>query len=311
MGRRLYTLTGSGAGVGSGIWSGETGHLAGLGDCGWASVDIGGVPVRWRRSYLRLLLPDGCISEQPPSGAELIAELRARPEQLCVNPDTKAKHNYRRRREQRNQPDLAPATDAAAAAASQESAPLLNLVADASCVVVLFDTERRGQLINEMAATAMVRTRPGESSNDNDSRWVIPTGDLGRFSAKSDSFIRFSEVCNLIDWLSCLSEAVRDAANGAAPQLVMLAHGGPGSDWPALAGLLAACGLSLPPSVVALGCSRLLLVGEKEEELGVYWSMTNVYKARFGGSIKDQHTAVGDVRCVHARCGSAAPNREQ
>ena len=89
------------------------------------------------------------------------------------------------------------------------------------------------------------------------------------------------------------------------PKLVMLAHGGTKSDWPALTGLLVACGLSLAPCVDALGCSRHLFVAEKADELGAFWGMKHVFMARFGEKIKNAHTAIGDVRCA-LRCLSCA-----
>ena len=283
----VYTLTGGGPGVGRRAMSGGEARIAQLCARGWVVLECvlacGAVQrVSWRRSHLRRRLPYGTLCAAPPSREELAAELRA------------AQQPQRHESSSAPAPARAASPSAASLAPPPPPPPQLKLAADTRCVVVLFDTERYGYLIHDMAATALVRVQTGR-----DSAWVVPAGALGRFSAKAAACVGADDAVRLIDWLMALSEAVRAGASGAPPDIVMLAHGGPGSDWPPLTALLMACGLSLPRCVAGLGCSRHLFVAEKERSIGGYWGMKNLFAVRFGGkSIEAAHTAVGDVRCA-------------
>ena len=126
-------------------------------------------------------------------------------------------------------------------------------------------------------------------------------GQLSLHVANGDEFP--AAVRKLNDWLQ--AQALMDcggAASAAAgactpPPLYMLAHNGHRCDWPVLTASLAARGMALPECVTLLACSRNLFVDGMGHVLGRYWSMTNVFAARFdGASIPQQHTARGDVR---------------
>ncbi len=243
---------------------------------GWVQLQIGfgatAALVCWRRTHLRRRLPDGGEAANPPTGEQLLAELHS---PTCNDV----------------------ASGAAAAAPQPPRAGELQIAADSCCVVVLLDTERYEPLIHDLAATALVRVQtPGGAPGD--SHWVVPAGALGRYSAKAERCLSFDHVEGLVQLLESLADAICVGPSGKAPEVVMLAHGGPNNDWPSLVGLLKACGLALPPCVAGLGCSRHLFVAEKADEVGAFWNMSRVFEVRFGGSIEDVHTAVGDVRCV-------------
>ena len=124
-----------------------------------------------------------------------------------------------------------------------------------------------------------------------DGTWgVPPNGRFGTHVTRAKSFnAAASDLSSFLERMS--------AGAGGAP-LAILAHSGPGSDWPKLGYALASIGSSLPECVQSLSCSRRLLVAEKAATLGTKWRMELVYAARFGAKIPNAHQALGDVSAM-------------
>jgi hypothetical protein len=253
-----------------------------------------GDKLSWARAHLRRRLPDGSLAGGAPSQAEL--EAGAAP-LAAVDPQVSV-------------PLALPPLDATTSRRTQ-----------AHRVVVFFDLEARGGKkaqnirnrrtgvyekhiypeswrITEVAATAACLAPDGV--------WAVPSH--GRFSAIVGNAEEFAPAATeFIAWLDTL----REEAGGA--HITMLAHNGVAWDWPLLTHYLLHAGLRLPPFVM-LGCSRHLFIAEKRDEdvfksydgSQGFWALGTIFLYRFDACVKDEHTAVGDVRCAHAQ---RAPER--